>query len=111
MNIRSPKRMAEGLRRWGQLVLQQARIAEENQYQGGLLEPTPTLSREQLFAALGSDSNPTEQAIAGRVPTNRPSRWPEQAPDHQGAGHWQHRGDANSHCRQAGPGAGGAGSH
>lgn len=59
-NARSPKRMAEGLRRWGQLALQQARIAEENQYQGGLLEPTPTLTREQIFAALGSESNPTE---------------------------------------------------
>ena len=42
-NIRSPKAMAEGLRRWGQLALQNARTAEENQYQGGLLGPAPTL--------------------------------------------------------------------
>lgn len=69
-NARSPKRMAEGLRRWGQLALQQARVAEENQYQGGLLEPTPTLTREQIFAALGSESNPTGQAIAGRAPVD-----------------------------------------
>ena len=46
------------------LALQQARIAEESQYQGSLVPPA-TLSREQLFDALGSDSNPTEQAVEG----------------------------------------------
>lgn len=63
-NIRSPKAMAEGLRRWGQLALQNARTAEENQYQGGLLGPAPTLSRQEIFARIGDAYNPTEQAVA-----------------------------------------------
>lgn len=54
----SSKRMAEALRRWGMLALQNARIAEENQRQGGLLGPAPTLSRADIFAALGSDNQP-----------------------------------------------------
>lgn len=66
----SSKRMAEALRRWGMLALQNARIAEENQHQGGLLGPAPTLSRADIFAALGSDANPTEQAVTGREQPN-----------------------------------------
>ena len=67
-NIRSPKAMAEGLRRWGQLALQQARVAEENKYQGNLLgDPTPTLSRQEILARIGDAYNPTEQAVAGRA--------------------------------------------
>lgn len=63
-NIRTPKRMAEGLRRWGQLALEQARIADENTRQGSLLGPQPTLTRAEIFARLGSEANPTGQAIA-----------------------------------------------
>lgn len=71
-NIRSPKAMAEGLRRWGQLALQNARTAEENQYQGGLLGPAPTLSREEIFARIGDAYNPTEQAVAARAQPQAP---------------------------------------
>lgn len=71
-NIRSPKAMAEGLRRWGQLALQNARTAEENQYQGGLLGPAPTLSRAEIFARIGDAYNPTEQAIAARAQPQAP---------------------------------------
>ena len=71
-NIRSPKAMAEGLRRWGQLALQNARTAEENQYQGGLLGPAPTLSRAEIFARIGDAYNPTEQAVAARAQPQAP---------------------------------------
>ena len=67
-NIQSPKRMAEGLRRWGKLALDQARIADENTRQGNLLGPAPTLTRQEIFARLGSDLNPTNQAIAPPAP-------------------------------------------
>lgn len=63
-HIRTPKRMAEGLRRWGQLALEQARIAEENTRQGSLLGPRPTLTRAEIFARLGSEDTPAGQAIA-----------------------------------------------
>ncbi len=63
-HIRTPKRMAEGLRRWGQLALEQARIAEENTRQGSLLGPRPTLTRAEIFARLGSEDNPAGQAVA-----------------------------------------------
>ena len=63
-HIRTPKRMAEGLLRWGQLALEQARIADENTRQGSLLGPRPTLTRAEIFARLGSDDNPAGQAVA-----------------------------------------------
>ena len=63
-NIRSPKQMAEGLRRWGQLALEQARIAEENTVQGGLMGPRPTLTRAEIFARIGDGANPAGQSIA-----------------------------------------------
>lgn len=63
-NVRSPRKMAEGLRRWGQLALEQARIAEENTRQGGMFGPSPTLTRQEIFARLGSNENPTQQGVA-----------------------------------------------
>ncbi|MDD2711295.1 MAG: hypothetical protein PHU77_00105 [Simplicispira sp.] len=63
-HIRTPKRMAEGLRRWGQLALEQARIADENTRQGSLLGPRPTLTRAEIFARLGSEDNPAGQSVA-----------------------------------------------
>ena len=63
-NIRTPKKMAEGLRRWGQLALEQARIAEENTRQGGMFGAAPTLSRQEIFARLGDSNNPAQQSIA-----------------------------------------------
>lgn len=76
-HIRTPKKMAEGLRRWGQLALEQARIADENTHQGSLLGPRPTLSRPEIFARLGSEANPTGQGIAPAAPAPQPA--PEQA--------------------------------
>ena len=76
-HIRTPKKMAEGLRRWGQLALEQARIADENTHQGSLLGPRPTLSRPEIFARLGSEANPTGQGIEPAAPAPQPA--PEQA--------------------------------
>jgi len=78
-NIRSPKAMAEGLRRWGQLALEQARIAEENQRQGGWLGPAPTLTREEIFARIGDAYNPTEQSVGLRQAEAQPQAQEQQA--------------------------------
>ncbi|QTD44551.1 PLxRFG domain-containing protein [Ottowia testudinis] len=54
-NIRSSKRMAEGLRDWAQLALEQMQIARDNRQQAGMFGQTPTLSRQQLFEGLGRE--------------------------------------------------------
>ena len=54
-NMRSARRMADGLKRFAQLALEQLRIAEENLTQGGMFGQRPTLSRAQLLESLSHD--------------------------------------------------------
>lgn len=63
-NIRSAKKISEGLRNWAAEASEQARIARDNEVQGGMFGETPVLSREQLFARIGDGQ---EAARQGRV--------------------------------------------
>lgn len=58
-NIRSSKRIAEGLRNFAQKALEQIRIAQTNTVQQGMFGEQPTVSREQLFKELENDGQET----------------------------------------------------
>lgn len=64
-NIRSAKRMAEGLRAWVNYVAEQVAIARDNQAQDGFFGATPTASRNDVFNQLGATN---EQANTSTTP-------------------------------------------
>lgn len=57
-NIRSANRIAEGLREWAGLALEQALAVEQNEAGAGMFGDIPTLTREQLIERL---NNATDQ--------------------------------------------------
>ncbi|RRD43545.1 hypothetical protein EII18_03095, partial [Comamonadaceae bacterium OH3737_COT-264] len=65
-NIRSAKRMAEGLRGLAQRALEQAQITWQNDVQGGMFGDQPTLSRAQIFEEFANAyQQPAVQSGAG----------------------------------------------
>ncbi|THJ32423.1 hypothetical protein E8K88_12040 [Lampropedia aestuarii] len=113
-NIRSAKRIAEGLRNFADKALEQIRIAQENQVQGGMFGDRPTLSRSQLLEGLNRDnqraattaaepsfvedqarSGPNEELAesAGAEPRAEGSGWPNRA--ERGAEQGQYNAVAN----------------
>lgn len=63
-NIRSAKRMADGLRAWASLAQAQVQTARENERSAGLFGETPVLGRERIFERLGNGGQ-TESAQRG----------------------------------------------
>jgi len=53
-NIRSAKRMSQGLRDWATTVQEQVEIARSNETQDAMFGAAPTLSRDELFRKLGN---------------------------------------------------------
>lgn len=64
-NIRSAKRISEGLRNWARLALEQVRIVEENKTQAGMFGEQPTLSRKELFERLKNEGQPEQPNVTG----------------------------------------------
>ena len=60
-NIRSAKRIADGLREWAQYASEQAQIARDNEVQGGMFGAAPVASRADVFGRIG---NGTQQVRA-----------------------------------------------
>ena len=79
-NIRSARRIADGLRNFAQRALQQVQIAEQNAVQGGMFGDQPTLTRKQLFEEFGNaHQQPAAQpgaarAESGQAPAAQPGR-------------------------------------
>ena len=55
-NVRSAKRIADGLRAWAELAQGQIAIARQNAEQDTMFGDTPTLSRRELFERLNNDN-------------------------------------------------------
>lgn len=67
-NIRSGKRMADGLRNMAQRALEQVQIARDNETQAGMFGKTPTLSRQQILESLNrGQTDATAFANTGRA--------------------------------------------
>ncbi len=65
-NIRSANRIAEGLREWAGLALEQALAVEQNEAGPGMFGDIPTLTREQLIERLNNATDQqTDLADAG----------------------------------------------
>ncbi len=94
-NIRSAKRIAEGLRAWAGYAQEQAAIAQGNEVQGGMFGAAPVASRSDVFRRLGDGQEPGEAGEGAGQP-----RGPGPAPD--GAGGAQD----NAGPGQAGPAVG-----
>ncbi|PAT31890.1 hypothetical protein CLI92_09010 [Vandammella animalimorsus] len=79
-NIRSARRIADGLRNFAQRALQQVQIAQQNAVQGGMFGDQPTLTRKQLFEEFGNaHQQPAAQpgaarAESGQAPAAQPGR-------------------------------------
>lgn len=88
-NIRSGKRMAEGLRAWAQLAQQQLAIERDNASQGGLFDARPTLTREQLLQGLGNGNTATAETspdAGGPESAAEGAQRPEAEPGRNGRG-------------------------
>lgn len=75
-NIRSAKRISEGLREWARYAGEQAQIARDNETQGGMFGVTPKASRAQVFERLriGQEANRIKQPAGTRATANRAER-------------------------------------
>ena len=78
-NIRSAKRMAEGLRAWANYAAEQVAIVRENEYQNAMFGATPTASRGDTFNQLGA-TNDQSSATQIQDGGNRVSRVADRAP-------------------------------
>lgn len=77
-NIRSAKKMGEGLMNWAAFAGQQAQIARDNENQSGFFGDQPTITRDQLFQKIGNDNQ--SDANAGWL-GNAPGRAERQTAD------------------------------
>lgn len=84
-NIRSAKKMAEGLRNWANYAAEQAQLARENQTQEGLFGAAPVASRADVFRRIEDGQVPKTNA---RQPARQDAAadGAERAPDDARAG-------------------------
>lgn len=78
-NVRSAKRMGDGLRAWATYAAEQAAIVRENETQGTMFGPTPTADRAATFNQLGATN---EQSSSTQIQDggSRVSRIEDRAP-------------------------------